>query len=402
MLGVFRAVAVRAWAVLPQLIAIYLAGLFFGGLFQRLAVKAVTVHPLLSAAVLPLSLLTQLAALVGMLLVMRPAIEEWPPRTADEPTSRRRQVTTSMTASVLPFIAFYVGWKYVVNDFSAFQFEAFNATFDKGYLIRVTTLTLVIVAVVLVIRWSLKRFHDRLPGWLVFIEFYLEAVWIYLLIGNWLNDINIKKWVEHRRLVVWAMRERQVLLSHIPGAETVWDAAAWIVGQVVAVSVVPLGWLAIAGVVYALVPETNWTDARRALLGGRKGEAAAQRLGETSSTELFAWPFEAQFKAVRDAVYVIFHVGPLPLALYICGYTGVVWLFGNQGEVPEKPGWLIRQVYELIGPHSIDWWMAVAPAIGVIGEMTLWILRTCLIVWVYSLFVRGVRSRAPEAAQSNA
>ncbi|MUM19825.1 hypothetical protein FZI91_04795 [Mycobacterium sp. CBMA271] len=405
MLGVLRTVAARAWAVLPQLIALYLVGHFVGGLFMRLAVKVTTIHPLLSAFVLPLALLAQLGALIGMLLVMRPAIENWPPQTPDAPASRRQQVTSSMTSAVLPFIAFYTGWKYVVNDYDDFQFEAYNATVfrdNSGYLIQVTMLTLIVVAIVLFLRLGLKRFRDRLPRWVVLIEFYFEAAWIYLLIGNWLNNLNVKNWLEHRQVVVWVMQERQELMSHIPGAETVWSAAAWLVGQVVAVSVVPLGWLAMAGVVYALVPSTNWADARRAVLGGRRGEAAAEWLGQKRSTPLFAWPFEAQVNALRDAVYVITHVGPVPLALYICSYTGVVWLLGNRGEVPGRPGWLVRQIFELVGPHSIDWWMAVSPAIGAIADLVLWILRTCLIVWVYALFVQGIRNRESVAATTKA
>ncbi|OHT88604.1 hypothetical protein [Mycobacteroides saopaulense] len=398
MLGVLKTVGARAWTVLPQLIAVYLAGRFAHDfIFWSTALAAIG-RPYLWAVMLPFGMLSQLAALIGMLLLMRPAIAGVP---VEGPASGRggfRATAGALTGVVLPFIAFYSAWRYLVNDWIGYMGVAFDASafMVPAPIIQKTYLTLAIAVGVFLIRSVLRRARDRLPSWVIVIEFYLEAAWIYLLIGNWLNDLNVKHWVESRRVIQWAKETGHQFAVHLPFGDTVWDTLGWGIGQAVSAMVVPLGWLTIAGVVYALVPTTNWEDARRELFGGRPGADMLERVSSKSSVAMLAWPFRVQAAAIRDAVYVIFKTGAVPIGSYVLAFNCLGWLFGNASESPAKPGWLAQEISVLIGPHERDWWLGMKDALSVVPDTVSWVLQICLITAVYALFVRGTRSAAAE------
>lgn len=402
MLEVLRIVATRAWAVLPQLVAIYLAGRLTHDLVFWWTSQHVAGKPYLSAIMLPIGMLALLGSLAGMLLMMRPAVAETEVSRGGL-ASRFRATAGALTGAVLPFVAFYSAWHYLANDWVGYLYDAFDASFVNTseaftlpYLIEKTGLTLFIAGVLLSIRLVLKRFRSRLPAWTVAAEFYLEAAWIYLLIGNWLNALHVKQWVQSRQGVVWFKDSVGHVASRIPGGDVVWDALGWLISEITGVLVVPLGWLTLAGVVYALVPETNWANARRVLLGSRRRAAAIERLSNKPGTRLLAWPFRAQATAIRDAVYVIFHTGAIPMALYVFVYTCLGWLFGNASETPGKPGWLQRGISVLLGPHEAEWWLGVRDALRIVPDTTFAVLQICLITSVYALYVRGVRRTASE------
>lgn len=390
---ILRVVAARAGSVLPQLIALYLAGEVLHDLFFKWAVEASAVNPLFPVALLPLGLLARLFALLGMLLLMRPAITRWD-ADADTPPPARRELAASMTAAVLPFMAFYVAGNYLANDYRDFQFDAFNKTV---FLPKpdATAWALGVAGVLLLLRAILKRRNKQLPSWALPLVFYVEAAWVYLLLDTWLRDFDLDSWLSSRRVVVGFQLRVHEVLEHLPGAKAVWDAAAWLIGEVVAVSVVPLGWLTLAGVVYALVPTTTtWADARRAVLRGR-GETLSQAAQRTGAGNLLR-PFREQASALRDALYVMLNMGVVPFAGYILTFTGLAWLFGNMSEDPARYGWVNRQIAAALGPREVHWWQAVNQVLYLVPNMVQTILQICLIAIVYAAFVRGVR-RAPAA-----
>ncbi|OHU38710.1 hypothetical protein BKG80_13435 [Mycobacteroides chelonae] len=399
MLGVLRAVGARAWTVLPQLVAVYLSGRFAHDLIFWWAAHAVPGRPYLAAVILPFGMLSQLAALIGMLLLMRPAIADTPVQLPQSGGSGFRATAGALTGAVLPFIAFYSAWRYLVNDWAGFMVVAFdNSVFrTPAPIIEKTYLTLAIAGGIFLVRSVLRRTRDRLPSWVIAIEFYLEAAWIYLLIGNWLTDLNLKHWVESRRVIQWAKETGHDSAAHVPFGSAVWDALGWGIGQVVGVMVVPLGWLTIAGVVYALVPKANWEQARRELLSGRPGADMVERVSGRSSFAILAWPFRVQAEAVRDAVYVIFKTGAVPIATYVLAFNCLGWLFGNASEAPGKPGWLARAISVLMGPHEADWWLGMKDALSIVPDTVAAVLQICLITAVYALFVRGTRSVTGES-----
>lgn len=408
MLTAGKAVTSRAWVTLPQLIAWFLLGYLVHEVFLALAAKVAPIHPLLGAAILPIALLGTLGSWIGMLQTLRPAIPSAPTGlgAATRKSDRDLDLVGLLTASVVPFVVFYTAWKYLLNDYQSYVFLAFNNSFDAGaespedfvrpVVLTMSALTLATVVVVLLIRTVLKRFRGKLPRWVVFVEYYLEALWVYLLIGNWLGNLNIKTWLETRRFVVWANGVRADLMAHVPPLEAVWNAGAWLVGQVVAVFAVPLGWLAIAGVVYALTPAVSWDRTRKLINQTPAGESpVVQRTAESSTTRVLSWPFRSQLTALRDAIYVIAHVGILPISAYVLCYTVLVWIFGNSTETPDKPGWLNRVLSVWIGPHDTTWWSAWGPALNIVPDRIFQILLMCLVVTVYSTYVAAIRQHDP-------
>src|SRR6185436_13951570 len=92
--------------------------------------------------------------------------------------------------------------------------------------------TVVLIIAALALRYVLSWLKDRLPGWLLPLRIYVDALWVFLVLSfsvdkglTWL--INPAGWLAERRIVVWFNTTRADLFSHFQPLETAWDAVMW-------------------------------------------------------------------------------------------------------------------------------------------------------------------------------
>jgi hypothetical protein len=95
----------------------------------------------------------------------------------------------------------------------------------------------VLIASALVVRYVLTVAKDRLPGWMLAVRVYVDALWVFLGVSlaanrgvEWIVDPG--KWLSQRRIVVWFNDTRAELFSHFQLAEHVWDILMWAVRTV--------------------------------------------------------------------------------------------------------------------------------------------------------------------------
>jgi hypothetical protein len=200
-----------------------------------------------------------------MFLVLRPSI----PVLASFPRKSARRVDIFATV-IVPFFAIYLAWKLFAEDWLAFEAAALNYRVGENMTrvasggaptelhpdtLPIGTSTVVLIIAALAGRYVLIWFKDRLPGWLLPLRIYVDALWVFLVLSFSVNLgltllINPAGWVAQRRIVVWFSSTRAELFSHFQPLETAWDTAMWGLRTVFGGAAIPLLWLAIAGIVY--------------------------------------------------------------------------------------------------------------------------------------------------------
>lgn len=98
---------------------------------------------------------------------------------------------------------------------------------------------------------------DRLPGWMLGVRVYVDALWVFLAASVAVNRgvefiVNPTLWLSQRRIVFWFNHTRAELFSHFQLAETAWDAFMWAVRAVFSGAAIPLLRLAVAGIRYGV------------------------------------------------------------------------------------------------------------------------------------------------------
>lgn len=355
---------VRLYAAhLPALLAFFLAGWIANYLLLRFAGFVANIDPLYGYLIVPLAILVRVASFVAMFLVLRPG----------------RNLVEALSTSILPFLVVFATWGLIKSDWVAFalaQLEQrdFGNT-EVPLFVSVTPLTVGIVVAAFVLRLVLKRASGRLPKWVGFVAAYLEALWIFLAIEI-IGQITawVTEWLQSRRIVAWGNDVLTTIGETVAPLRWAWEGAGWLLGQAGTVIGLPLAWLTLAGIVYAVTrPESSPT---------RLAAAAERRLRRVppflrARLADIGGDLAGRWAPISQAARLVWRSGPLTMALFVLSYA----VLGTAAD------WLQVGVNRLIGPQELGFWMATDTTISLVVSLVVEPLRIALIAatWAYCL-----------------
>lgn len=390
----------------PQLAACYLLGYLGRTGAIELAARVGYDNDLWASLIMPLAGMARLGSYVAMFLVIRHGI----PTLAALPARKARQVDMFATI-IVPFFAIYLAWQMFREDWITFLYATLaykvggpasaTATEIDPRMLPVSTVTLVVIGAAFVVRIVLARYKNRLPAWLLAVQLYLDALWVFLILTFSASRgvtlvINPSAWIAERRIIVWFNETRESVFSHVQLLETVWKGLMWAVGTVFGGAAVPLVWLAVACIVYGAAEKADWhSEVRRRLGGHRAGrwidpestrtrlDTRWKRVPGKVRTELREQVGQqiGKFKPIVDSAHVIIAGGVFALSLYVLAYLGLAWLdmSGSYLRTQIGPGYLFRGMAGLLGPHDIMFWLGIWEPIELISHVITEPLRICLV-----------------------
>jgi hypothetical protein len=348
----------------PALVAIFLAGWIANYLLIRFGGFVANIDPLYGQLVLPLAVLARVASYVAMFLVLRPG----------------KPFAEALASSVLPFLIVFATWGLIKDDWVAFsiaQLEQrdFGAENEVPLFIGVTPVTITVVVVAFVLRFVLKRFASKLPRWVSFVAAYLEAVWIFIaldVIGQLLA--GVPQWLQTRRIVVWVTEVVESLKDAFAPVRWLADAAAWLIDRAGTVIGLPLAWLTLAGIVYAVTivarTPTGVTAAATKRWGAIPG-FLRKRMAELAADLGGRWT------PISSAVRLIWRAGIVTMALFVLAYA----------VLDTSTLWISFGINRMLGPHELQWWASTDTAFSLLIDLLVEPLRLSLIAatWAYCL-----------------
>lgn len=408
----------------PQLLACYLLGYLGRTGAIEWAARVGYDNDLWASLIMPLAGMARLGSYVAMFLVIRPGI----PALAGLPTRSARQIDIFATI-IVPFFAIYLAWQMFREDWLDFEYRAVPYRVGKALttpgteidpqMLPVGTLTFVIIGAALVARFVLGRFKDRLPPWLLPIQVYMDALWVFLVLTFSASKgltilINPSAWLAERRIVVWFNETKDSVFSQVEFLGSLWKGVTWAVGTVFGGAAVPLIWLAVACIVYGATAKADWhAEARR--LGGDRLGRWFERTAPTRTQLSSRWKrvpgkvrtevrdqFTGQigkFKPITDSAHVIAAGGLLAISLYVLGYLALAWLdmFGSFFRAQIGSGYLLRGMSWLLGPHDITFWFGTWDALALVSHSIIEPLRICLIATTLAWCVERWNAKASAA-----
>lgn len=382
----------------PALIAIFLAGWIVRFVLIRFAGVLGNIDPLFGMLVLPIAVLARLASYVAMFLILRQAmptfttISESKLAGAKNPPQRFNQIVGS---SILAFFIVFATWNMMRDDFIAYahsyleQWNPFDpaATSGRGtvFTFEPSVMTISVVIAAFILRFLIKRFSERLPGWTSYLAVYLEAVWVFVAVFVIQNVLSvIPQWLSTRTLVVWASDAIESARAAFAPLGWILDAGAWAIDQAGLLIVLPLAWLALAGIVYsnALAMERRSAPVGRVVAKAQGSYEKVPAYLRKRITMLSGDLIE-RWRPIADSARLIWRAGILAMALFVLAYA----------VLDTSSLWLMQGFYGLLGPHELAWWFAVDNQIGLVTEAIVEPLRLCLIAATYDYCLRVMRER---------
>lgn len=414
----------RYW---PQLAACYLLGLLGRRGAIELAAWAGWDNDVWAALIMPLAGLARLGSYVAMFFVLRRAI----PALAALPSRSARSIDVFSTV-IVPFFAIYLAWKLFAEDWIAFEAQALEYRIGDAMMtpgpvelhpetLPVSNLTWALIFAALVARYVLSRFKDRMPGWVIAIRVYVDALWVFLGVSFAASKdlkivLNPTGWLSERRIVVWFSETRAELFSHLRPLEALWDTATWAVSTVFGGATIPLLWLAVAAIVYGVTIPEDWRGAARRVAGQRAHwvfERAARekrvrqrwsQLPDVHRAEARDWMLSrlGNYRTITDAARLILHGGVLALSLYVLGYLGLAWLdmAGSFYRPEVRAGYLFRGAAWVLGPHPKSFWDWAQPAMVLASHLIIEPLRVCLIASTVAYCVENAHPKEVKEASA--
>jgi hypothetical protein len=411
----------RHW---PQLAACYLLGYLGRRGAIELAAWAGYDNDWWASLIMPLAGMARLAAFVGMFLVLRSAF----PVLAGFSSRSARQVDIFATI-IVPFFAIYLAWQLFREDWLAFEARALDYRIGAAMMspeptelhpdsLPVGISTVVLIGVALVSRYLLSWLKDRLPGWMVAVRVYIDALWVFLVLSFSVNQgltllVNPAGWVAQRRIVVWFTTTREQLFSHFQPLETAWDTVMWALRTVFGGAAVPLMWLAVGGIVYGVALTVDWHEAAQRVTGRfRRVIPARKRLHTRWSsmpkslrekTREHAVGKLGKFRPIVDSARLILHGGVLALSLYVLAYLVLAWLdmAGGFYRTQLGDGYLFRAVAWLLGPQPHSFFNGFSGTLSLASHLVIEPLRICLIASTFAYCLeRAEAATAPAAPES--
>ncbi len=288
-------------------------------------------------AVLALAILVSLVGYVAMFRVLADDLATaegaaLPPT----PRERRRAFLSGLLTAVIPYLVIYISAGQLQADYALYAAQALyqsRQVVEAGEPVELVgiplgPLSVSILAAAFVGRWLYKRYQDRLAVWWAAAAAYLEVLWFFLA-ALILVDLQkvITAWVEQRQGVVWLDDARGWVGEQFAWALTAWDGVLWLVAFVVGIVVLPLTWLATAGVVmgraYA-VRKLAWARApwarRRAVrrARGRWRALPAWLRGRSGDVKDIA---VGRFAPLINAFTLMLRSGPAMIGVFVLGYV---------------------------------------------------------------------------------
>jgi hypothetical protein len=399
------------WRYFPQLAALYLLGWLGRKGAIELAAYVGWDNDVWASLIMPFAGLARLGSYVAMFLVLRSAI----PVLAALPRRSARSVDVFANI-IVPFVAIYLAWKLFAEDWLEFETAALDYRVADSMTTALTTgqsggglhpeelplsgVTWAIIAAALVARYVLSRYKENLPGWMIGVRVYVDALWVFLTLSFAASQgvgflLNPMGWIGQRRIIVWADHTRAELFSYFQPLEALWDAAMAVLRTAFGGATIPLLWLAVAGIVYGVsMPDWRGVARRvvgdradvvfeRAAAGGKRFSERGWRVDQTVTEKLVEWARGklGDYSTIVDSARLILHGGVLAITLYICGYLALAWLdMAGAFYRPEVTiGYLFRSIAWLFGPHPITFWNGFADTIALFSHVIVEPLRVCLI-----------------------
>jgi len=394
----------------PVLLAWYLAGWLGRYLAIELAATLGASSALLGLLVMPLAILARLASFIAMFLVLRdamPAFSELKRGGLDDVDrtqprgARAQQVYDIFLVSILPFFAFYAAWKFLGEDLVAYTVASLGKinVFDEGYVsggrvidLQLNWASITTIIVAFTARYLIKRYQPKLPKWTPIVSVYLEAVWVYLtilLISNYFGQLN--SWVSSRASVEWVAGVRADITAVFAPVGWVWGGVEWAVAETGGLVLLPLSWLALAGIVYgrALAAPTVGFRPRGRYYDSARTRFAALPTAVTRRFTDIGGDFVGRWKPLGNALVLIWRAGVVPMGLFVLAYT----------VLEAASSWGFLAAVQLIGAHDLQaWWMNLDLILGFGIEAVLEPLRICLIAAGYDFCLRKLEERREAAA----
>jgi len=393
----------------PVLLAWYLAGWLGRYLVIELAATFGATNALVGLLIMPLATLARLASFIGMFLVLRdsmPSFTELKRSGLDDVDrttqsgGRSAQIYDIFLVSILPFFAFYAAWKFLGEDTIAYAASAlekvdyFDPNHNSGNAVLELELNWAsITAIVLAFagRYLIKRYREKLPKWTPIVAVYLEAVWVYLsvlLVVNYLDEFN--GWVSSRAAVDWVATTRADITAAFAPVGWVWGGIEWAVAETGGLVLLPLSWLALAGIVYgralaaqpvALRPRGRYVDSARSRYAALP-TAVTRRFTDIGSD------FVGRWRPLGNALVLIWRAGVLPMGIFVLAYT----------VLEAATSWGFLAGVQLIGAHDLSsWWGVFDRILGFGIDAIVEPLRICLVAAGYDFCLRKLEERREAA-----
>lgn len=405
-----------------MLLALYLAGTVAHHLLISLSAFVGSSVGLAAYFLLPLAILAKLVAYIGMFLVMRSemrALAELAPGSTNAVVStgstdaarRPAMFWDVVTASILPFIAFYAAWGFLGEDTNRYAAEVLQQSwgpadpiFGRGSALGINAVTLGATLFAYLARLALKRWAAKLPAWTRVLAAYFEMVWIFLAAFVLTELVNTAMgWIGNRAIVVWWEGLMAAIGIRIPALDALWGGVNWLIAEIGAITFLPLAWLTIAGVVYGrtIAAQKLNLDAIAAS-DARAGRALTSLRARTGTVPQW-WRDRGadirnnvigRFRPITASLLLIWRAGAIALGVYVLCFTVLDALVA----------WLGVGITQLLGPHSIDFWFALSPVLVYVAALLVEPARFALIASAYdhSLAALELRNRADAGADTAA
>lgn len=377
-------VLVRCW---PALLAWYLLGWTLRALIIRLAAFVGNADDLFGLLILPVAILAQLAAFVGMFLAIRRELPHLgrvdDVETGEVAPNAARRWRETLLAAILPFFLVYVAWNLIYDDVVDYFSSAFNQSDLLGggnvasLAVPLGVMSITVVVVAFVLRWLLGRFAARLPRWTSGVATYLEAVWVLvalLIIQNLLS--GVPAWLATRRMFAWAVDGWAGLVEALPWLGPAGEILGWVLGQTGTLIALPLAWLAIASIIYFGTMPRTAPPATVAKAGERWSRMPVwvRRIGAKVVSGIVD-----RWGPVALAARLIWRSGPVALGTYLLAFA----------VVTAAGAWLQLVIYRLIGPHETDWWYGASDAVELTVVAVTAVLQVCLVAAAFDHALRS-------------
>ncbi|WP_395311253.1 hypothetical protein V4U86_10985 [Mycobacterium sp. AMU20-3851] len=408
----------------PQLAACYLVGWLLRTGVIEWAAWAGHDNDLWASLIMPLAGIARLGSYVAMFMVIRSGI----PTLAALPRRQSRHIDIFATI-IVPFFAIYLAWQMFREDWLTFTYRTLaykvgapasaTATEIDPAMLPVGTVTFWIIGVALVARFVLGRFQDRMPAWLLPVQVYLDALWVFLILTFSASRgvtllINPSAWIAERRVIVWFNETRESVFSHFQLLESAWKGLVWAIGTVLGGAAVPLIWLAVACIVYGATEKADWRAEVRRLAGDRADRwidrveptrtqlsSSWQRVPDKLRTEVRSQVTGqiGKFRPIVDSAHVIAAGGLFAVSLYVLAYLGLAWLdmSGSYFRAQLGPGYLFRGMGWLIGPQDMTFWLGTWDLMDLISHTLTEPLRICLVAVMLAWCLDRAKARAVHA-----
>lgn len=366
-------------------------------------------HATAGVLLLPLAVLARLISFIAMLLVLREGMSQLRGSVPRDKELRRKEFFAALFAGILPFVAFYTAQGYLAEDVTAYltrllevnsgiQMMQLVESLETGaevtrnsgpvgeLVFSPLTVSIIIIAFVLRLLWG--RYRERLPNWLAIAAVYLEVLWIYFSATLIAQVISwVPNWVATRQGTTWVNDLRADVGEWFSPLLTVWDMSAEVVTVAAKVTLEPLAWLAIAGVVYGQAMAAQGPAGLRARYAVLPSQLR-KRMEDLSSGVV------SRFRPISRALVLMWRAGPALIGLYILLYTVVLLL--------ERL--ILILITRLFGPQDIfAFWMVADTLLFLLIPFLIEPLRVTLVASAYdSTLARLKRQAAMEEKEAEA